>query len=50
MQDKNLYTVFAKMGQEKFRIQLCPLYNDHTWAEDTAPQGCDRSAVQRPER
>jgi glycosyltransferase involved in cell wall biosynthesis len=28
---------------------VTPFYTDSTWAEDTASQGCDRSADQRPE-
>ena len=44
-----LYRAGAVYGNSISCSRLKPTYTGSTWAEDTATQGCDRSAVQRPE-
>jgi len=44
-----LYRAGAVYGNSISCSRLKPTYTGSTWAEDTAPQGCDRSAVQGPE-
>lgn len=45
-----LYLAGVGAGNSFSTIRLASIYTGSTWAEDTAPQGCDRSAVQGPER
>jgi hypothetical protein len=44
-----LYLAGGGDGNSFSTIRLASIYTGSTWAEDTAPQGCDRSAVQGPE-
>ena len=44
-----LYPTGGGVGNSFFAILIETAYTVSTWAEDTAPQGCDRSAVPGPE-
>jgi hypothetical protein len=44
-----LYRAEAVLGNTISCLRWKLAYTGSTWAEDTAPQGCDQSAVQGPE-